>query len=82
MTANPAEYLDPVLIQPRRVDMKLELGLTRKHINTRLFCAIFMRDDTSTDGDNATLGGADDKIELATEFANKFLRQEFSPAEI
>lgn len=91
MTTNHAEHLDAALIRPGRVDMKLELGLTNKDINTQLFCAIFMRADTSTDGaraedgDDATLGGAENKImlrKLAIEFANKLPEQEFSPAEI
>lgn len=80
MTTNHAERLDAALIRPGRVDIKLELGYTNKDINARLFCALFMRDDTLPDGsrqgDEATLR------KLMTEFANKMPEQEFSPAEI
>ena len=79
MTTNHAERLDAALIRPGRVDMKLELGYTNQDINARLFCALFMRDDTLPDGsqrgDEITLR------KLMTEFANKMPEQEFSPAE-
>jgi chaperone BCS1 len=80
MTTNHAERLDAALIRPGRVDMKLELGYTNQDTNGRLFCALFMRDDTLPDGsqrgDEVTLR------KLMTEFANKIPEQEFSPAEI
>ncbi|KAH8744934.1 mitochondrial chaperone bcs1 [Hyaloscypha sp. PMI_1271] len=80
MTTNHAERLDATLIRPGRVDMKLELGYTNQDINARLFCALFMRDDTLPDG-----SGRGDKVtlrKLMTEFTNKMPEQEFSPAEI
>jgi chaperone BCS1 len=80
MTTNHAERLDAALIRPGRVDMKLELGYTNQDINARLFCALFMRDDTLPDGSRR--GDEDTLRKLMTEFANKMPEQEFSPAEI
>ncbi|KAH7418669.1 P-loop containing nucleoside triphosphate hydrolase protein [Cadophora sp. MPI-SDFR-AT-0126] len=80
MTTNHAGHLDPALIRPGRVDMKLELGYTNQDINARLFGALFMRDDTLPDGSQR---GAEDTLrKLMTEFARKIPEQEFSPAEI
>ena len=80
MMTNHVECLDATLIRPGRVDMKLELGYTNQDINARLFCALFMRDDTLLDrscrGDEVTLR------KLMTEFVNKIAEQEFSPANI
>ena len=60
--------------------MNLELGYTNQDINARLFCALFMRDDTLLDGsrqgDEVTLRA------LMTEFINKMPEQKFSPDEI
>jgi chaperone BCS1 len=79
MSTNHVERLDDALIRPGRVDMTLELGLTNRDINTRIFRAIFMRDNTSPDRkpieDEAMLA------KLAGEFA-KVPEQEFSQADI
>lgn len=80
MSTNHAERLDDALIRAGRVDMKLELGLTNRDTNSRLFRAIFMSDNTSSDGkpaeDEAMLA------KFAVEFANKVPEREFSPADI
>ena len=60
--------------------MKLELGYTNQDINARLFCALFMRDDTLTDGSQR--GDEDMLRKLMTEFASKIPEEEFSAAEI
>ncbi|KAH9205187.1 hypothetical protein DL95DRAFT_397880, partial [Leptodontidium sp. 2 PMI_412] len=80
MTTNHTDRLDAALIRPGRVDMKLELGYTNQDINARLFCALFMPDDTSTDGSQR--GDEDMLRKLMTEFASKIPEEEFSAAEI
>ena len=80
MTTNHAERLDAALIRPGRVDMKLELGYTNQDINARLFCALFMRDDTLPDGSQR--GDEDTLRKLMREFASKIPEQEFSAAEV
>ncbi len=80
MTTNYAGHLDPALIRPGRVDMKLELGYTNQDINARLFGALFIRNDTLLDGSQR---GAEDTLrKLITEFISKIPEQEFSPAKI
>jgi mitochondrial chaperone BCS1 len=80
ITTNHAKRLDATLIRPGQVDIKLELGFTNQDINARLFCTLFMRDNTLLDrgqqGDKVTLR------KLMTEFITKIPEQEFSPAEI
>lgn len=79
MSTNHVEHLDGALIRSGRVDMQIELGLTNRDINTRLFRHIFMHDNPSPGGkltDEAVLR------KLAGEFANKVPEQEFSPADI
>ncbi|KAH6703028.1 hypothetical protein BKA61DRAFT_438083, partial [Leptodontidium sp. MPI-SDFR-AT-0119] len=80
MTTNHTDRLDAALIRPGRVDMKLELGYTNQDINARLFCALFMPDDTSTDGSQR--GDEDTLRKLMTDFASKIPEREFSPAEV
>ncbi|PVH70485.1 P-loop containing nucleoside triphosphate hydrolase protein [Cadophora sp. DSE1049] len=80
MTTNHAERLDAALIRPGRVDMKLELGCTNQDINARLFCAMFMHDDTLPDGSQRA--DEDTLRKLMTEFASKIPKQEFSAAEV
>ncbi|KAH9204471.1 hypothetical protein DL95DRAFT_398457, partial [Leptodontidium sp. 2 PMI_412] len=80
MTTNHTDRLDAALIRPGRVDMKLELGYTNQDINARLFCALFMRDDTPTD--ESQRKDEDMLRKLMTEFAGKIPEEEFSAAEI
>ena len=78
MTTNHEDRLDPALIRPGRVDVKLELGLTTKDINAQLFLRIFGRG--ALDGKE---GAEDAKFtKLAVDFANLVPEQEFSPADI
>jgi chaperone BCS1 len=79
MTTNHVDRLDPALIRPGRVDVKLELGLTTKDINTQLFLIIFEHDAS----DGKERAEEDAKFtKLAADFANLVLEQEFSPADI
>jgi len=80
MTTNHTDRLDAALIRPGRVDIKLELGYTNQDINARLFCALFMRDDTLPDGSQR--GDEDTLRKLMREFASKIPEQEFSAAEV
>lgn len=55
----PRERFDAALIRAGRVDMKLELGLTNRDINARLFSSMFLRENAPDEGK-----GAEQRIQL------------------
>lgn len=93
MTTNHIEHLDPALIRPGRVDIRVEFQLADRDMIYRLFLFIYdsepshlIKHDES--GDSADEDGKD-KItqnrefrQLAKELAAKIPEFEFSPAEI
>ncbi|KAF2177369.1 putative mitochondrial chaperone bcs1 [Zopfia rhizophila CBS 207.26] len=79
MTTNHIERLDPALIRPGRVDMKVEFHLAEEDMISQLF--FFVYDPHS----KTVISGDDSKEELpqlAQEFVAKVPKLEFSPAEI
>ena len=79
MITNYIECLDPVLIRLGRVDLKLELGLTNKDINTQLFFSILGYRTL----DQKEMAEEDSKLrKLVADFRSLVLEHEFSPAEI
>ena len=79
MIMNYIEYLDPALIQLGRVDLKLELRLTNKDINTQLFFSILgyrTLDQKEMAEENSKLR------KLVADFRNLVPEYEFSLAEI
>ena len=72
---NYIEYLDPILIRLSQVDLKLELGLTNKDINTQLFFSIL--------GYRTLDQKEDSKLrKLVADFRSLVLEHEFSLTEI
>jgi chaperone BCS1 len=93
MTTNHIERLDPALIRPGPVDMKLELYLANEDMINRLFYFVYdtlpksnIRGDEperNVDQAGEERAGEDCKLlPLAQEFVAKVPKLEFSPAEI
>jgi chaperone BCS1 len=93
MTTNHIERLDPALIRPGRVDMKLELYLANEDMINQLFYFVYNTPpETKVRGDkserNVYRAGEEWVVEdcellhLAREFAAKVPKLEFSPAEV
>ncbi|PVH91525.1 putative mitochondrial chaperone bcs1 [Periconia macrospinosa] len=93
MTTNHIERLDPALIRPGRVDMKLELFLANEDMINQLFYFVYntplksnVRGDESErnvyQAGGETAGEDCKLLPLAQEFVAKVPRLEFSPAEI
>ena len=72
MTTNYIERLDDVLIQPGRVDRKIEFRLADREIVGQLFSIVFKGSDDNDD---------EDVERLTHEFTDRVPRSEFSPAE-
>ncbi|PVH92388.1 putative mitochondrial chaperone bcs1 [Periconia macrospinosa] len=92
MTTNHIERLDPALIRPGRVDMKLELYLANEDMINQLFYFVYntppksnIRGESERNVYQAgeEQAGEDCKLlPLAQEFVAKVPKLEFSPAEI
>lgn len=93
MTTNHIERLDPALIRPGRVDMKVELYLADEDMINQLFYFVYnppsktnIRDDKSETALPQTWeeGAVEDceLLHLGQEFVAKMPKLEFSPAEI
>ncbi|KAF1972043.1 putative mitochondrial chaperone bcs1 [Bimuria novae-zelandiae CBS 107.79] len=93
MTTNHIERLDPALIRPGRVDIKLELYLADEDMINQLFYFVYstppksnVRGDESErnvyQAGEERAGEECKLLPLAQEFVAKVLKLEFSPAEI
>ncbi|KAH7111260.1 putative mitochondrial chaperone bcs1 [Dendryphion nanum] len=83
MTTNYIQRLDPALIRPGRVDMKVEFQLADKSMLSHLFFFVFGRQPPSSDASAEKQVSRDEEmLKLAEEFAAKVPKGQFSPAEI
>jgi hypothetical protein len=83
MTTNHMEHLDAALIRPGRIDMKLELGLTTRGVNSQLFASIFRSNISDKEKADSEEGKEETMLkQLAADFASKVPEDEFSPADI
>ena len=82
MTTNHIELLDGALVQPSRVDKKIQFGLAGDDMLVELFCNIFkpLGDETEDDGTHAKDRNSVEM--MATTFAGNLPEGVFSPAEV
>jgi chaperone BCS1 len=79
MTTNHIERLDPALIRPGRVDMKVEFHLAKEDMISQLFFLVYdPHSKNAISGDDSE----EELPQLAQEFVAKIPKLEFSPAEI
>jgi chaperone BCS1 len=82
MTTNHIEHLDPAVIRPGRVDMKVEFQLADHEITRQLFRNMFEQGDLEEPNEANRVQNNVATAKLAEEFAGQIPSLEFSSADI